>query len=80
MRKEYALGASHPNPYAKRLGDRGRAVLEQRYFESEGYVRLDADVARAFTDADSVNEALRLVVRLRKVGEAPRRKTRRSSV
>ena len=33
MRKEYALGASRPNPYAKRLGDRGRAVLEQRYFD-----------------------------------------------
>lgn len=79
MRKEYALGASHPNPYAKRLGKHGRAVLERRYFESEGYVRLDADVARVFADAGSVNEALRLVVRLRKVGEAPRRKTRRSA-
>ena len=41
----YDLSASKPNPYAKRLGARGRQVLVERYLRSENLVRLDADVA-----------------------------------
>ena len=41
--------------------------------------RLDADVAAEFGDEASVNEALRLVARLRKVGVRRARKARRAS-
>ncbi len=70
MRVEYDLRAGKPNPYAKRLGEKGREVLVQRYLRAEGLVRLDADIAEAFESEEAVNEALRLVLRLREL--APR--------
>ena len=48
---EYDFGAAQPNPYASRL--------EQPVF----LVALDPDVARAFPDARSVNDALRSLAR-----------------
>ncbi len=74
MRDEYDLTGSKPNPYAKRLGARGREVLVQRFLRSENLVRLDEDVAAAFADEASVNEALRLVVQLRAVGSTVKKK------
>lgn len=68
MRKEYDFRDSRPNPYAARLGEKGREELNRRFLESEGFVRLDDEVAEAFPSAESVNEALRLVIRLRAVG------------
>jgi hypothetical protein len=48
MRKEYDLVAGKPNPYAKRIGAAGRSILLERFLSTEGYVRLDDDVAEAF--------------------------------
>jgi hypothetical protein len=68
MRKEYDLsGGGRPNPYAKRIGAQGRKVLIERFLQSEKLVRLDDDVASAFADEASVNEALRLVLQLRAI-------------
>lgn len=77
MRKEYDLSGSKPNPYAKRLGARGREVLVQRFLRSENLVRLDEDVAEAFADEASVNEALRLVLQLRELASAGKPKRAR---
>jgi len=79
MRKEYDFSESRPNPYAARLTAKGRDALFRRYVESEGYVHLDADVAAEFTDAKSVNDALRLVAKLRKVGQPCARKRRKTA-
>ena len=80
MRKEYDLrGRSRPNPYARRLGASGRQVLVARFLHAEKLVRLDDEVAAEFQDEASVNEALRLVARLRKVGVRRPRKTRRAA-
>jgi hypothetical protein len=49
---EYDLSESRPNPYAG------------RYAEGTNLVRLDADVARVFSDSDSVNRALRALVKI----------------
>ncbi len=71
MRKEYDLanlGAGRPNPYAKRLGAAGREAILERYYASEHLVRLDDEVASAFPSPEAVNEALRLVMRLREIG------------
>jgi hypothetical protein len=72
MRSEYDLGGSKRNPHAERVGARGREVLVQRFLRSENLVRLDEDVAAAFADEASVNEALRLVLQLREVGAKAR--------
>ena len=63
MRKEYKLGKGRPNPYAKRIGTAARTALLERFLRAEHFVRLDEDVAEAFGDDQSVNEALRLVLR-----------------
>jgi hypothetical protein len=80
MREEYYLsGGGRPNPYAKRIGARGRKVLLERFLHSENLVRLDEDVAQAFTDEASVNEALRLVMQLRAVGSSSKPRRARAS-
>jgi hypothetical protein len=80
MRDEYDLsGGGKPNPYAKRIGARGRRALLERFLRSENLVRLDEDVAEAFADEASVNEALRLVVQLRRVGTLPKPRRARAS-
>ena len=63
MRKEYDLGAGRPNPYVRRIGAAGRSILLERFLRTEGYVRLDDDVAAAFSNDEAVNEALRLLLR-----------------
>ncbi len=80
MRKEYDFHGSKPNPYAARLGEKGKEQVNRLFLESEGFVRLDDEVAEAFPSAESVNEALRLVMRLREVGRrkaSPKTKPRR---
>lgn len=56
LRPEYdmkeLLKTARPNPYA------------ERYAEGTNLVLLAPDVAEAFKDADAVNEALRLVMKL----------------
>jgi hypothetical protein len=74
MRREYDLHGGKRNPYAKRLGEKGRRVLVDRYLKAEGLVRLDDDVAEAFDSEESVNEALRLVLRLRELTPRPPKK------
>jgi hypothetical protein len=71
MRKEYKLGEGRPNPYVKRLGGAGRAVLLERFLRTEHFVRLDDDVAEAFEDERDVNEALRLVLRAKAIVTRP---------
>ena len=78
MRKEYDLRGSKPNPYAARIDEAGRKLLVTRLLASEGFVQLDADVAAAFPDQASVNEALRLVLQLRAVGTVAKAPTRRA--
>jgi hypothetical protein len=53
------------NPFqrAERPGTPG-APRERLHVGAAGSVRLDPDVARVFRDAESVNEALRMVIRL----------------
>ena len=83
MKKEYSLGTGRPNPYAKRIGTAGRAVLLERFLKAEHFVRLDADVAEAFEDDAAVNEALRLVLRAKalatRVTPPGRRRARKSA-
>jgi hypothetical protein len=83
MRKEYDLGAGKPNPYAKRIGAAGRSILLERFLRTEGYVRLDDDVAEAFSNEAAVNEALRLVLRAKalatRAAPASARRRRRKS-
>jgi hypothetical protein len=75
MRKEYDLVGGRPNPYAKRLGASGRKVLIERFLESQRLVRLDEEVAKAFPSNEAVNDALRLVLKLRDIAPRPPRKT-----
>ena len=70
MRTHYDLRDGRSNAYAKRLGVKGREALLDRYVQAEGLVRLDDDVAAAFDSAEAVNDALRIVLRLREL--APR--------
>lgn len=67
MRDEYELRAGRLNPYAGRISDAGRAELLRRFQEAEHLVRLDDDVAAVFTTEASVNEALRLLLRVREI-------------
>lgn len=79
MRKAYDLrGRGKKNPYPNRLGAAGAEALTARFLRSENLVRLDDDVAAAFTDEASINEALRLVAGLREVGRPSSRKGRRT--
>jgi hypothetical protein len=53
------------NPYQRaERPARGEAPRERMHVASTGAIRLDPDVARVFRDSESVNEALRLVMRL----------------
>lgn len=81
MKKEYKLVNGRPNPYAKRIDDAGRSVMIERFLRAEHFVRLDADVAEAFTDDAAVNEALRLVLRAKALVTTPRppRRARKSA-
>lgn len=74
MRKDYDLEGGRPNPYAKRLGEARRRELFARFLASEHLVRLDADVAAEFTSERAVNDALRLVLKLREVAPRPPKK------
>jgi hypothetical protein len=49
---EYDLSESRPNPYAA------------RYAEGTNLVRLDPDVRKVFPDSESVNRALRALVKI----------------
>ncbi len=75
MRKEYALeGPGRPNPYAKRMGASGRKKVIERFLASEHLVRLDDEIAKAFPSNEAVNEALRLVLKLRNIAPRPPKK------
>jgi hypothetical protein len=74
MRNEYDLENGRPNPYARRLGAAGRNALVERFLKSEHLVRLDEEVAEAFPSGEAVNEALRLVLRLRNLAPRPLKK------
>jgi hypothetical protein len=65
MRSEYDFSSAVRGKYYKRLAKEGSNV-----------VVLEPDVAKAFPDSASVNEALRVVL---KAGKAARRLTTRSS-
>jgi hypothetical protein len=67
MRTEYKLGAGRANALAKRIGAEGGAALLRRYLKAEHFVKLDDDVAVAFRDDASVNEALRLVLQTKAI-------------
>jgi len=71
MRDQYDLRAGRPNPYAGRISAAGRAELLRRFREAEHLVRLDDDVAAVFTTEESVNEALRLLLRVREITPKP---------
>ncbi len=79
MRERYELKRGRLNPYVARLGAKGRAELLRWWSNAVANVRvLPDDVAREFPDSKSTTEALRLVMKLRKVQPAqkPRRKHR----
>jgi hypothetical protein len=79
MRERYELKEGRLNPYVARLGAKGRAELLRWWSNAAANVRvLPDDVAREFPDSKSTTEALRLVMKLRKVQPAPkpRRKNR----
>ena len=50
-----------------------RGKYAKRYQSGTNLVLLDPDVHKAFATREAVNDALRLVIELRKVGTAPRR-------
>ena len=47
-----------------------RGKYAKRYHAGTNLVRLDPDVRKAFRDEKAVNDALRLVIELRKVGRS----------
>ncbi len=61
MRPEYDLS---------QLKGRVRGKYAERYREGTNLVLLDPDVAEAFPDANSVNEALRFLIRVTKENQA----------
>jgi hypothetical protein len=75
MRKEYGVVHGRPNPYVERLGASGRKTLIDRFLESERLVRLDEEIADAFPSTEAVNDALRLVLKLRDIAPRPPNKT-----
>jgi hypothetical protein len=54
MEAEYDFSDGLPNPYAARFNEAGAVIV------------LDCDVAAAFPDSQSVNEALRLLIKAAK--------------
>lgn len=75
MRKEYELKGGRPNPYAKRIGAEGRSAILERFLRSEHFVRVDDDLVAAFPDDETVNETLRLALKLKGVLAKPKRAT-----
>jgi hypothetical protein len=76
MRNEYPLKHGKPNPYATRLGTKGRAELLDWWSRATHNMRvLPEDVAREFPDNETTVEALRLVMKLRAVKPRRRRRT-----
>jgi hypothetical protein len=55
------------NEYDFRKGERGKYA--KRYAEGSNVVVLDADVAAVFRDSASVNEALRILVKIARNGK-----------
>jgi hypothetical protein len=54
-----------------------RGVMDkyaERYRAGTNLVRLDPDVAKAFTDDEAVNEALRLVIQMSKIPTGKKRR------
>lgn len=79
MREQYELKQGRPNPYAARLGAKGRDDLVRWWSSVTDNVRvLPSDVAREFPDTPTTVEALRLVMKLREVKptDKPGRKRR----
>lgn len=80
MRNEYHLKNGRPNPYAARLGAKGRAELLDWWSTTASNVRLlPDDVAREFPDTKSTIEALRLVIKLRAVRPGPKTRRKRTA-
>lgn len=75
MRKEYELKGGRPNPYAKRIGAEGRTAILERFLRSEHFVRVDDDLVAAFPDDETVNETLRLALKMKGVLAKPKRST-----
>ena len=75
MRKEYELSGAKPNPYTQRIGEAGRAAVLERFIRSEHFVRIDDDLADAFPDEATVNETLRLALRMKGLLSTPKRAT-----
>ena len=74
MRSEYQLKHGRPNPYAAKLGAKGRSELLAWWSRATRNVRvLPDDVAREFPDTETTVEALRLVMKLRAVKPKRRR-------
>lgn len=71
MRDEYELPAGRSNPYVGRIGEAGRAELLRRFQEADHLARLDDDVAAVFSTEKSVNDALRLLLRVREITPKP---------
>ncbi|MCL2777629.1 MAG: hypothetical protein FWD73_06460 [Polyangiaceae bacterium] len=78
MRKEYELKGGRPNPYAKRIGAEGHAAVLERFLRSEHFVKVDDDLIAAFPDDETVNETLRLALKLKGVLAKPKRSTTKS--
>jgi len=73
MRSEYQLKHGRPNPYAAKLGSKGRADLVKWWSTVTSNVRmLPPDVAEEFPDTKSTVDALRLVMKLRASGPSVR--------
>ncbi len=62
MNQEQNKAAEMLEEYDFSEGERGKYA--QMYAEGTNIVKLDADVARVFPDAASVNEALRAIARI----------------
>jgi hypothetical protein len=73
MRKEYDLRGGRPNPYAKRFGTAARAAILEQFLRSEHFVRVDDDLTAAFPDDETVNETLRLALKMKGVLAKPKR-------
>jgi hypothetical protein len=66
MRAHYDLKAGRKNPYAARVGAKGRRAMMSAF---EGATRariLDDDLAELFPDSKAVNDALRVLAQISK--------------
>lgn len=62
MSKEMSEETEMLDEYDFSTGERGKYA--QQYAEGTNIIKLDADVAKVFPDAASVNEALRAIARI----------------